>query len=182
MPNVNFSLTWRPFQLNPTFPKEGVERKKYLESKFNSKENAKKIYQNIYDEGVKNNIYFQFEKIKVTPNSFASHKLLALAHKFKKQTEIVESLFYDYFIEGIDIGNLDGLLKIAKQHKIYDINTLQYLQSNQDDENLLAEEKQARKLKIQGVPCFIINREFVLFGAQDKKIFLDIFNNIQNEH
>ena len=51
-----------------------------------------------------------------------------------------------------------------------------------DDKNLLAEETHARELGIQGVPCFIINKEIVLFGAQDKKIFLDIFNKITNEY
>ena len=93
----------------------------------------------------------------------------------------METLFYDYFIEGIDIGNLKELTRIAKQHKIYNDNTYSYLQSNEDEENLLAEEKQARKLRIQGVPCFIINKKFILFGVQDKKFFLDIFNSMSYE-
>ena len=52
------------------------------------------------------------------------------------------------------------------------------MQSDKDRKNLLAEETHARELGIQGVPCFIINKEIVLFGVQDKKIFLDIFNKI----
>ena len=55
---------------------------------------------------------------------------------------------------------------------------MQYLKSDEDKDNLLAEEIQARELGIKGVPCFIINRKFVLFGAQDKKNFLDIFHKI----
>ena len=47
---------------------EGMDRQKYLEYKFNGKESAKKIYQDIYDEGLKNSIYFQFDKINITPN------------------------------------------------------------------------------------------------------------------
>ena len=157
---------------------EGMDRQKYLEIKFNGKNKAKKVYQDIYKQGLACNIYFQFDKIKTTPNSFASHKLLALAHKFNKQTEIVESLFYDYFIEGIDIGNADELIRIAKLHRIYDLQTLTYLKSDEDKSNLLAEEKYARTLGIKGVPCFIINKELVIFGAQDKKNFLDIFEKI----
>lgn len=161
-------------------PLEGMERKKFLEIKFGGKENAKKIYDTIYRQGLNNNIYFQFEKIRLIPNSFASHKLLALAHKFNKQTEVVETLFYDYFIEGIDIGNIEELIRIAKQHSIYDKNTSKYLSSSADNENLLSEEKHARYLGIKGVPCFIINKEFVLFGAQDKKSFKEILDNITN--
>tara|TARA_B110000438_G_C15772846_1_gene632724 strand:- start:658 stop:1152 length:495 start_codon:yes stop_codon:yes gene_type:complete len=163
-------------------PIEGVDRQQYLENKFNGKEEAKKIYQSIDQEGLKNNIYFQFDKIKTTPNSFASHKLLALSHKFNKQTEVVESLFYDYFIEGIDIGNHEDLIRIAKLHNVYDDLTSDYLKSDEDKANLLAEEKYARELGIKGVPCFIINKEFVLFGAQDKSFFLDLFKKIDNEH
>ena len=171
-------LVWRPFQLNPDMPIEGMERQKYLEVKFGGKQKAKDTYQSIYNVGIENNIHFQFEKIKTTPNSFASHKLLAIAHRMNKQSSVVESLFYSYFIEGIDIGNMEQLIIIAKQHNIYDDKTMQYLKSDEDRDNLLSEEIQARELGIKGVPCFIINREFVLFGAQDKKKFLDIFNKM----
>ena len=173
-----FDLVWRPFQLNPDMPYEGMERQKYLEVKFEGKQKAKDVYQSIYNVGIENNIHFQFEKIKTTPNSFASHKLLAIAHRMNKQSSVVESLFYSYFIEGIDIGNMEQLIIIAKQHNIYDDKTMQYLKSDEDRDNLLSEEIQARELGIKGVPCFIINREFVLFGAQDKKKFLDIFNKM----
>ena len=176
----NFDLIWRPFQLNPDMPLEGMERKKYLELKFGGKNNYKNIYENIYNVGLKNNIHFQFEKIAKTPNSFSSHKLLALAYKSKKQTQVVETLFYNYFIEGVDIGDVKELLRIAKQHNIYQDDTSIYLQSKEDRDNLLAEESHAKELGVTGVPCFIINKEFVLFGAQEKKNFLEIFNSINN--
>lgn len=152
-----------------------MERKKYLDVKFNGTKNAAEVYKNIYKSGIDNEIHFQFDKIEKTPNTFASHKLLALAYKFNKQTEIVSALFYDYFIEGIDIGSIDELLRIAKQHNIYDESTKHYINSNKDNTNLLAEEKYARKLGITGVPAFIVNKETVLFGVQDKKVFKDVF-------
>ena len=176
----NFDLIWRPFQLNPDMPLEGMERKKYLELKFGGKNNYKNIYENIYNVGLKNNIHFQFEKIAKTPNSFASHKLLALAYKSKKQTQVVETLFYNYFIEGVDIGDIKELVRISKQHNIYQDDISIYLQSKEDRDNLLAEESHAKELGVTGVPCFIINKEFVLFGAQEKKNFLEIFNSINN--
>jgi len=88
----NFDLIWRPFQLNPDMPLEGMERKKYLELKFGGKNNYKNIYENIYNVGLKNNIHFQFEKIAKTPNSFASHKLLALAYKSKNKLKLLNSI------------------------------------------------------------------------------------------
>ena len=153
-----------------------MERQKYLEWKFGNKEEEKKIYKNIYDVGISNNIYFQFDKITKTPNSFISHKLLALAFKKNIQTDVAETLFYEYFIEGVDIGSFEELIRIAKHHKIASKDNYEYLVSNQDNINLLAEADQARKLGVKGVPCFIINNNFVLFGAQDTENFIDIFN------
>ena len=122
-------------------PVEGMERQQYLDHKFGGKDNAKNVYDDIYKAGKEIGIYFQFDKITVTPNSFASHKLLALAYKFNKQTS-------DYFF------------------------------SDEDNDNLLNEEKHAKELGIKGVPCFIINKKFVLYGAQTKENFINIFNSI----
>ena len=159
-------------------PSNGMNRQEYLNEKFDGKENAKQTYNKIYEEGVRNKIYFQFDKILKTPNSFASHKLLALAFQAGKQTQVVETLFYSYFIEGIDIGKIKSLNEIAKQYGLYNEKNSLYLESDEDDKNLLAEEKHARELGVKGVPCFIINKEFVVFGAQEKDYFLNIFKNI----
>ena len=38
MPDRPFAVFWRPFQLDPTIPKEGLPRKTYLERKFGNLE------------------------------------------------------------------------------------------------------------------------------------------------
>ena len=159
-------------------PLKGMSRQKYLEIKFNGKENANLAYNKIYGIGKKNNIFFQFDKISITPNSLASHKLLALAHKKNKQNDVIESIFFSYFIEGKNIGNKEVLIKIAKDHNIYTPSTAEYLYSNEDKENLINEAKEARTLGINGIPCFIVNKKYVLFGVQDEENFLKIFNNV----
>ena len=162
-------------------PSEGIQREKYLYAKFGDKENADSIYKKIEDEGKLANIYFQFNKISNTPNSFLSHKLLAYAHNKKKQSEVLESLFYQYFIEGIDIGNLKKIIQIAKQTKIYDKNIENYLISSIDNENLLNEEDQAKKIGITGVPCFIFNKKYVVNGVQPKEKFIQIINSLNKD-
>ena len=75
-------------------PLAGMDRDEYLNKKFGDKEQALKIYKNIEDEGKLVNIHFQFKKIKITPNSFLSHKLLAFAFGKQKQNEVLESIFF----------------------------------------------------------------------------------------
>jgi len=179
--NYKIDIVWRPFQLNPNMPSGGMDRQKYLTAKFGSKNNAASIYKRIEDEGKKNKIFFQFNKITKTPNSFFSHKLLAYAHNKKKQTEVLELLFYKYFIEGEDIGSLDVLINVSKDADIYDDNIEKYIISNQDNNSLLNEEKQANNIGINSVPCFIFNKKIVINGAQPTKNFIQIINSLNKD-
>lgn len=171
---------WRPFQLNPEMPKDGMDRQQYLTFKFGNEDNARSVYQRIEDEGKKNKIYFQFNKITKTPNSFFSHKLLAYAHNKKKQTEVLELLFYKYFIEGEDIGSLNVLIQVSKDADIYDEHIEKYIISKKDNDSLLNEEKQAKNIGINSVPCFIFNKEIVVSGAQPTKNFIQIIDSLNN--
>ena len=161
-------------------PSGGMDRQQYLSTKFGSEDNANSVYQRIADEGEKNKIFFQFNKIAKTPNSFLSHKLLAYAHNKKKQTEVLELLFYKYFIEGEDIGSLDILINVSKDADIFDENIKKYIISKEDNDSLLNEEKQAKKIGINSVPCFIFNKEIVVSGAQPKKNFIQIIDSLNN--
>ena len=59
----------------------------------------------------------------------------------------MNSLFFSYFIEGKNIGNKEILINIAKQHGIFNIQTSDYFFSDEDNENLLNEEKHAKEIR-----------------------------------
>ena len=99
----------------------------------------------------------------------------------KKQTEVLELLFYKYFIEGEDIGRLDVLIKASKDADIFDENIEKYIISKEDNDSLLNEAKQAKNIGINSVPCFIFNKEFVVSGAQPIKNFIQIINSLNND-
>ena len=103
---------------------------------------------------------------------------MLFAFKKGKQNQIIESLFYSYFIEGKDIGRLEELIVIAKHNKLDEQETNRYLTSNQDQENILEEEVKAKKMGIKGVPCFIINKEYVIFGVPEKNRFINLSDNL----
>ena len=56
-----------------------------------------------------------------------------------------------------------------------------YLESTEDLEAIQAEDKFARQIGIQGVPCFIIDRKFAVSGAQPPETFLEIFELAKKE-
>tara|TARA_B110000483_G_scaffold125077_1_gene150396 strand:- start:2345 stop:2980 length:636 start_codon:yes stop_codon:yes gene_type:complete len=177
--DLEIKQTWRPFQLNPGMPPDGMDRQEYLISKFGSSDAAKTIYDNIYDEGLKEGINFNFDSIQTTPNSFNSHRLLALAYEKGTQENVLSNLFESYFLNGEDIGDPNILLDIAIKHQIDAENFKSYLSDQENIEPLANEEIQAKKMGISSIPTFIINKQIVVNGAQTSKNFELIFEKLK---
>ena len=178
--HLEIKQTWRPFQLNPGIPADGMDRQEYLVSKFGSADAAKTIYDNIYEEGLKEGIDFNFDSIEVTPNSFNSHRLLAMAYEKNIQEKVLNDLFESYFLRGEDIGNPNILLSIAVNNAIEEDEVKSYLSNKDNIEPLANEELQARKMGISSVPTFIINKQIVINGAQTSENFDLIFQKLSN--
>lgn len=171
-PQPDLKLGWRPFQLNPEMPAEGIDRKEYLRAKFGD---PNKSYAQVVAAGREEGIDFAFDKIRRTPNTILAHRLIRFAARQDKQDAMVETLFRAYFIEGKDIGDLDTLAALAATAGI---DAAAYLRGTEDDETIRAEDAFARQIGVQGVPCFIIERQYAVSGAQPPEAFLEIFELI----
>ena len=176
--HLEFKQTWRPFQLNPGMAPDGMDRQEYLVSKFGSADAAKTVYENIREEGLKEGIDFNFDSIEVTPNSFNSHRLLAIAYEKNIQEQVLDDLFESYFLKGEDIGNPNVLLSIAVNNSIDEDRFKNYLSNKDNIEPLANEELQARKMGIDSVPTFIVNKQIVINGAQTSENFELIFQKL----
>jgi predicted DsbA family dithiol-disulfide isomerase len=174
-------LGWRPFQLNPDMPDEGMERHAYLAAKFGGAERAERIYAPIVEAGAGEGINFAFEKIVRTPNTALSHRLIRRAGELGNQDAAVEALFRAYFTEGRDIGDPGVVADIAGEAGLPRKEIAAYLASDTDRHAVAAEDMLARKLGIQGVPCFIIDRRVMVSGAQTPEILMQAFDYATRE-
>jgi 2-hydroxychromene-2-carboxylate isomerase len=86
-------VTWRPFELNPTMPRHGMDRQVYLEAKFGGPEALQSMQDRVAAVGAKEGIPFAFDRIIRTPNTFDAHRLIWHAERQKKQDDVVEALF-----------------------------------------------------------------------------------------
>lgn len=168
-------IGWRPFQLNPHLAAEGKDRAIYLADKFGDTQRAEQLYRTIHEAGAKEDIEFRFERIRRTPNSVDSHRLIAHAGEAGRQTEMVDALFRAFFTDGRDIGDAATLADIAAGLGFAHAETLDYLRSDRDRERILAEDDSARRLGVNGVPCYIVDRKYAVSGAQSPEVFLQIF-------
>ena len=159
-------VTWRPFQLNPTMPLDGIDRNSYLEAKFGSLEAFGRLEEQILAAGVGERIPFAFEKIQRTPNTFAAHRLIWGAERQDKQDAMVEALFQAYFGEGQDIGNVKTLVHVAAEAGFDRAETESFLSSDKGVSEVKAEEAAGHRLGIRGVPYFLLNSTYAISGAQ----------------
>ena len=162
--NIKFDIQHIPFQLNPDMPKEGINREKYLEIKFGGKDNAAPMYQNMRLKAKESGMNFNLDKIKKTPNTVLSHLLIILSEQFNLGNEIKGKIYQSYFIDGLDIGNLDILIEIAKQNNIPE-NEFKDFVNEKNIELVNSKISDAREKNINGVPFFEIGKDFIS-GAQ----------------
>ena len=169
-------VAWRPFQLNPDMPEQGMLREDYLRAKFGAGDRPRQIYQAITETGRGEGIDFQFARMKRTPNTVQSHRLIHWSGKEGLQDQVVESLFHAYFEEGRDIGDVEVLVDTAAQAGVDAKKARAFLQSPEMKQEVLAADLYARRLGINGVPCFIVNRKYAVSGAQPPAAFIEVFN------
>ncbi len=171
---VKTRVVWRPFQLNPTMPKNGLDRRQYLETKFGGAEAARAIYDQVAAAGAAEHIPFAFDRIARTPNTFAAHRLIWLAGHHGKQDEMVELLFRRYFLEGGDVGSIETLSLVAAQAGLDQTATETFLTGDEGVGEVKAEEAAGHRLGIRSVPYFVVNGAYALSGAQSPEHFVAV--------
>ncbi len=164
MPERKFAVFWRPFQLDPTIPKEGMPREIYLERKFGA-ERLADLHKPLIEIGKAEGIPFAFDKITRSPNTLDAHRLLRWAQESGRQNAMADRLFALYFVEGADIGNRDVLTKAAADVGLDAALVAQLLGTEADLDPVIAEINAAQKMGIGGVPTFIFAARFAISGA-----------------
>jgi len=174
-------IRWRPFQLNPAMADEGMDRDKYFAAKFGGVDRAERQYDRIRAAGREEGIEFRFDLIGRIPNTVNSHRLLRLAERSGNQNAVSDLLFDAYFLRGRNIGLDDELVEIARTAGMDADPVRAYLAGEQDRAEILAQEDRARLNGINGVPCFVIEDQYAVSGAQSPEIFLQIFDLVREE-
>jgi len=163
-PKTKFEITHVPFQLNPDIPKEGIERVQYLKIKFGGKEFAQPMYDRMTEEAEKEDLNFNLDSIKKTPNTVLSHLLIKLAEQTNVQNQVKDKIYRSYFIEGLDIGNKEILINIATEFNIKESEVSNFF--NPDNvKKVNSYIGIAKEKEINGVPFFEIGKN-VVSGAQ----------------
>lgn len=172
-------VRWLPFQLNPQMPKEGVSRREYRTKKFRSWERSQELDAQVAAAGAAEGIHFAFNRMERKPNTLDAHRLIWLADREGVQDAVVEALFRAYFTDGRDISNRQMLLDVAAEAGLDRSKAEDVLTSGGGQEAIIEADQLARRVRVEGVPFFIINGKFTLSGAQPPDAFLEAFRQAE---
>jgi len=170
--DVAVEVRWLPFQLNPTMPKAGIDRRAYRTAKFGSWKHSQALDAEVAAAGRGDGIAFNHAAMLRTPNTWAPHRLMRLAARQGNPTRLAERLFAGYFIEGHDLSDADQLAALAVEAGLPEAGVKAVIASEEYGDEVRALEAEGRAAGISGVPYFRIG-EIAVYGAQPVEVLLD---------
>ena len=176
-PDIGFDVRWRPFRLDPTIPREGLDRKAYLHAKFGDG-GLVEAHRMLTAEGAKEGIVFAFDAIARSPNTLDSHRLIRWAEMAGVQDEVVERLFIAYFENGEDIGDIRVLADIADISGMDGVEIAQRLESDEDRQLVEREDQIAHEMGVTGVPAMIFGNRLAVSGAREPELLVSVIDRV----
>lgn len=175
-------MTWQPFYLDPSLPKEGVNKLERYKSKFSEAQVAQMLPM-MAATGASLDPPVRFSYGGLIAGTRDSHRLVEFAMSKggpAKQNELMEALFQAYFEQEKNLGDADVLASCAEAAGLDRAEAEEALRSDAfGDEVDEAAARWTYEEGIRGVPNFrIMGGRYVAGGAQDEGFFLDIFRRI----
>jgi predicted DsbA family dithiol-disulfide isomerase len=175
-PHLAAELVWQPFQLNPEFPMDGLDRKAALKAKFGDFDRVRAMEGVLEESGAKDGIRFAFDRIRRIPNTINAHRMVRLAARTRRADVLAERLFSAYFERGEDIADRDSLIACAADSGLDADMASRFLDGEDERASVAATDQLARQSGIAGVPYFVFDRRYALAGAQEPASFLPLFD------
>jgi predicted DsbA family dithiol-disulfide isomerase len=171
-------VTWKPYQLNPWMPPEGMDRAEYRRMKFGSAERSSGMDARLVEAGRGEGIDLRFDRIRRTPNTLAAHRLIWLAERQGQQIAMVDTLFRAYFTDGRDIGDAEQLVELAAAAGLDADEVRAFLAAEEGLAEVQVEEEAGRALGIDGVPFFLLAGKYGVSGAQPPEVLVDVIERV----
>jgi predicted DsbA family dithiol-disulfide isomerase len=183
-PELDVTLRWRPFQLQPDLPPEGRDFRAVLERKFGSWTRAERMFERIRQMGGEEGLTFNFDAIEVAPNTADAHRLVLWTEEQDGQDgadAMATALFRAYFTEGRNVSDPAVLADCADEAG-FDPDAARDLLDGDDYADAVRESQvQAQRRGVTGVPCYVVNDEQAVTGAQPTDAFLEVFDAVAAE-
>jgi predicted DsbA family dithiol-disulfide isomerase len=151
----NVELIWRAFELRPEPVPLPDPKGDYLQN----------IWTNSVDP-LAERLRVEMRMPPVKPRTRLTHEAAHWARAQGRFEDYHDEIFRAYFERGEDIGDEEALIAIAVRLKLDDQSLRSALLNQEFAASVLADEGEAARLGLSGVPAFVANRKAALSGVQ----------------
>jgi predicted DsbA family dithiol-disulfide isomerase len=181
------TVTYKPFQLDPSTPTEGRPLLEWLGPKFGAAQ-AREMTAHTASIAAADGIEMHYHQA-IIANTFDAHRLIWFANGGHSAgtgdsagaehsagadhgADVAEALHRAHFTDGLDIGSRSVLTDIAAQVGLDPDAVRAFLDSDDGVAAVQSEIDVARELGITSVPTFVFAGKYVVSGAQDSELLL----------
>lgn len=160
---------WIPYELHPEIPAEGGKVSELFPGM-----SVADMFNNINNYGNKYGI--KFSGVDLVSNTHSALLASEYAKEKGKFHEFHDKLFYVYFYEGKNIGDIELLKSIAEGVGLNKDEMIKKIEDGSYENNLNESKKLAIQYEVSGTPTFIINDKYAIVGVQQIESFKKVLN------
>jgi predicted DsbA family dithiol-disulfide isomerase len=175
---IDVEIVFHPYQLDPTAsPGKSLPVIEAYAKKFGGPERAQQIIDHVTTVAAESGLHFRMDRA-LRANTLLAHRLLWLAKATGHQIALKERLLQAYFIDGVDIGDPDVLVRCAGEVGLDPARASAFLDSDEGLAEVRRELQTAAELEITAVPTFVFDGKWMVPGAQDPETFAQVLRRV----
>lgn len=176
------TVTYRSFQLDPTTPRDvtGTQIERLADKYGVTLQQARAMNERVTGVAASAGLDLHLDDAHPA-NTLDAHRLLHFAAANGKQAELKERLMRAYFVDGLNVGDLDTLVSLAAEVGL-DADGARAVLGGDDYTGSVTEDLSlARAFGISAVPFFVIDRTYGISGAQESAVLLQALEQAWSE-
>jgi predicted DsbA family dithiol-disulfide isomerase len=171
-PEVQATLHFQPFELNPGMPPEGQDVAEHLAQKYGATpEQTQRNREAIRQRGQAVGFTFNMAQRSRIYNTFNAHRLLHWAGLQGRQAALKHALFKAYFTDGRNPSDPEVLAQLAGEAGLDAAQAREILASDTYAQEVREHERWYQQQGIHSVPAVIINDRHLIQGGQPAEVF-----------
>ncbi|MEH6733212.1 MULTISPECIES: DsbA family oxidoreductase [unclassified Shewanella] len=180
--DLEVTLQWHPFELNPAMGPEGQHLGEHIAEKYGSTpEQSAQNRQRLTQMGADLGFEFNFSDSSRIYNTLLAHQLLYWAAESGKQTDLKLALFSSYFTEQKNPDDIEVLIEAAAKVGLNADEARAVLTDKRFEAAVKEEEQLWISRGIQAVPAIVFNQQYLVSGAQDPDTIAELITKLTTE-
>ncbi|MEO9781120.1 MAG: DsbA family oxidoreductase [Sedimentitalea sp.] len=175
-------IHWHPFELNPEMPPEGQDGFEHIAEKYGStRAQSEESRARMTELGADLGFDFRWAEGFRMHNTFNAHQLLHWADEQGRKHDLKLAMFSAHFTDRRNLSDNAVLADIAGEIGLDRDEALAVLTDQRYAQNVRDAEKFWLQQGIQGVPALVLDRKYLVTGAQGVDNYTNILHELEQK-